>query len=594
MTLKTIFASVLVVALSGNSIYANSHHIPSDYNIVFEENFNGTDIDSNYWTPQVYGNGVGNAEMQYYQPENLIVDQGYLNIEARVENRSDNTGWVPHSFTSGRLSTLGKKAFRYGRIAIKAKVPNIPGTHFAFWLGAFDTNVKGFPAAGNMDIVQSGIYGQFKEVEGHFQYADSDNLQDITRFYYSDSTFDASDAFHIYEVEWEPTQITFYVDGNVTGTVHKTQENEAAFETYYYLNVNLGLQSPYSIYGGLQSYDLLNTLPGTAEVDWVKVWQKPGIGDIKTNYGPTTPATKIEGGNFVIRADDTPAMYRYSYTEGQLLAFWTNNINLAHPVEEYDPKYPLLPLKEALQPDAYEGGKFMDYTINFTGTGWSGGGWYTEYPIDISSFNGGSLVFYLKSEFDFGFMNAGMIDQNGGQVELSVLDYSNFQPDGNWHRVEIPLSDYVAGGMDMSKLVYPLYIATQEPAEGTEPIRYGIDNIYFKWNSDNTLIYNNPVENTLVFNFKFDEPKKNFKVKIKVDGKKQPTITLKNLVPEINPDGSANYLWHSCLNYPIGSVIEAQVMGVNPGKDYFPGDNNTYSAQFTVTKEPFQNNTNCK
>ena len=583
-----------LIGLLSTSVIANDsindeypYSVPAGYQLVLDEKFDGSEYDSSVWTPMTYGNGVGNAEMQYYQPENLSVNNGVLDITAKNEVRFDNTGIVQHNFTSGRLSTIGKKAFRYGKIAIRADVPDVPGTHFAFWLGAFDVNVQGFPTAGNMDIVQTGIYGQFEEVEGHFQFGtEGDNLQDMTRFYHSGEGFNAADGFHIYEIEWTPLRVTFMVDGQQTGTIFRNGENDDAFDNYYYLAVNMGLQSEYSIYGGNQSYDLANALPETAKVDWIKVWQHPLFSDVKTNYASSQPHTKIEGGNFVLSSDNTPAIYRYAYTEGQFLAFWTPNITLVQHVDEYDFVYPLLPLKQALQADAYEGGAYNDYSISHSGGGWNGGGWYSEYPIDLSAFaEEGSLVMYLKSEQELGFFNVGMIDTVGGQFEMSYLSAGNFEADGQWHKLEFPLSAF-AEHVDLSTLLYPLYLVSSEPSVPGETLSYGVDNIYFKWKTDDTLVYPSPVDKTLVFNFEFDEPKPALIIKLKVDGEMQPPIIVHDAQESINEDGSATYLWHSCLSYPAGSVVEAQVKGIGEsGFDYFPGEAGDFSAPYTVVAD---------
>ena len=567
------------------------YHLDHDYQLVLDERFDSIEFDQQSWTAQTYGNGVGNAELQYYQPNNLSVSNGLLHIEAKEEARSDNTGWVPHQYTSGRLSTIGKKAFRYGKIAIRAKVPHQAGTHFAFWMGAADLNIKGFPQAGNMDIVQTGIYGQFKEVESHFQYAEPHTqLLNSTRFYHSSADFDASTDFHIYEIDWNADRVIYKVDGEITGTVTRTKDNQVSFDAHYYLAVNMGLQGPNSIYGGNQTFDYAG-LHAVAEVDWIKVWQKPGDSDVKLNYGPTQPHTDIAGGNFVMRADNTSAIYRFAYTEGQLLAFWTPNINLKNPVDVSDPNYPLLPLRQALQADAYEGGTFMDYTINNTATGWSGGGWYSEYPINLTGFKDSILVFHLKSEFDLNFMNIGMIDSHGAQFETSALVNQSFTPDGQWHKIEIPLADFNEN-IDLSSLVYPLYIVTQEPANQGETIQYGIDNIYFKWQPDNTVIYPNPVDNTLAFSFSFSEPQEFLKLRLKVNGKRQPGIKMANVETTINDDGSVNYLWLSCLSYPKDSIIEAQIHGKNRSskKDYFPHGRGNYSAPYTEARAALNTN----
>ncbi len=556
------------------------YRVPAGYKLVLDENFDDG-FDESVWTPQTYGNGVGNAELQYYQPENISVIDGMLDIEARPEVRFDQVGIIQHNFTSGRLSTIGKKAFRYGKIAIRANVPNLPGTHFAFWMGAFDLNVQGFPLAGNMDIVQTGIFGQFDEIESHFQFGDPDTaLLTSNRFYYSADDFNATDGFHIYEIEWTKHKVVFMVDGNVTGVVRRNKDNADAFDTFYYLVINMGIQGPNSIHGGLQTFDYAG-LPQSAKVDWVKVWQRPVLSDVKSDYSSTAPITDIEGGNFILRADKTPAIYRYAFTEGQFLAFFTGNIGLANPVEEADPIYPTLPLQQALQPDAFEGGSFMDFTISNSGQFFSGYGWYSEYGIDLSAYENSKLVIHMKSDHTFSFFEFGMIDTSGTQVQVPLSEIGTFVPDGEWHRLEIPVSRFAEGGINLSSLLYPLLVVTEEPPAG-ESFNYGLDNIHFEWATDERVIFPSLVDKNLVFNFKFDEPKKFLGAKLIVDGKTTRPFIIKGAQETINADGSATYHWDSCLSFPAGTVVQAQVKGIGSTVDYFPGERGDFSPEFTV------------
>ena len=568
------------------------YRVPPGYELVLDENFDNG-FDESVWTPQTYGNGVGNAELQYYQPDNISVVDGFLDLEARPEVRFDQVGIIQHNFTSGRLSTIGKKAFRYGKIAIRANVPNLPGTHFAFWMGAFDLNVQGFPLAGNMDIVQTGIFGQFDEIESHFQFGDPETaLLTSNRFYYSADDFNATDGFHIYEIEWTKNRVIFMVDGNVTGIVKRNKDNAAAFDTFYYLVVNLGIQGPNSIHGGLQTFDY-SDLPKSAKVDWIKVWQRPGLSGVKTDYSSSEPITDIEGGNFILRADKTPAIYRYAFTEGQFLAFFTGNIGLANPIEEADPVYPTLPLQQALQPESFEGGSFMDFTISNSGQFFSGYGWYSEYGINLSAYENSKLVIYMKSEHVFSFFEFGMIDTSGTQVQVPLSEIGTFVSDGEWHRLEIPVSRFSEGGIDLTSLLYPLLVVTEEPPEG-ESFNYGLDNIHFEWETDDRLIFPSLVDTNLVFNFEFSEPKRFVGARLIIDGKETRPFLIKDAEETINADGSASYQWDSCLSFPAGTVVQAIVRGVGETIEYFPGEQGEFSPEFVVQNDGEFKGLNCK
>jgi beta-glucanase (GH16 family) len=81
--------------------------------------------DPKKWSYSVGGNGWGNNELQYYtdgKPENSRVVDGKLIIEARKETFGNN------QYTSAKLITSGKGDWTYGRIEVRAKLPEGRGT----------------------------------------------------------------------------------------------------------------------------------------------------------------------------------------------------------------------------------------------------------------------------------------------------------------------------------------------------------------------------------------------------------------------------------------------------------------------------------
>ena len=98
-----------------------------EYELVWEDNFDGAALDTTNWNIENGGGGWGNQEKQHYtgRPENLRVEDGCLVIEARREDYGGN------QYTSARITTQGKREFVYGkmeaRICLPAGVPIIAG-----------------------------------------------------------------------------------------------------------------------------------------------------------------------------------------------------------------------------------------------------------------------------------------------------------------------------------------------------------------------------------------------------------------------------------------------------------------------------------
>ncbi|CAD5230352.1 unnamed protein product [Bursaphelenchus xylophilus] len=186
--------------------------VPVAYSgVIWEDNFDN--LDRNKWSfERGNNNGWGNAELQCYtdRNENVRVENGHLVIEARRENLDGC------AFTSARMITRDKFAFRYGTIEARIKLPNLRnGLWPAFWmLGAENPT---WPDQGEIDIMEAGpaeaiaagtvnrkILGTFhwNHKGQHAQYGRELLLP-----------FDITADFHNYKLTWSPTEIRMYFDG---------------------------------------------------------------------------------------------------------------------------------------------------------------------------------------------------------------------------------------------------------------------------------------------------------------------------------------------------------------------------------------------
>jgi len=108
-------------ALGSVLVLAGAAATAAAQTVIWSEEFNGSAIDRSRWTFDAGGSGFGNQELQFYttRPENVRVESGHLVIEARREVYHEK------QFTSSRLKTHGRFAFRYGQIEARIKVPNL-------------------------------------------------------------------------------------------------------------------------------------------------------------------------------------------------------------------------------------------------------------------------------------------------------------------------------------------------------------------------------------------------------------------------------------------------------------------------------------
>jgi beta-glucanase (GH16 family) len=249
-------------------------------NLVWSDEFNSSgSIDSNKWHHQTQipaGGSWFNNEVQHYTNRlvNSFVDAGALNIVAKRENFTDQN--VTKQFTSARLNS--KFAFKYGRVDIRAKVPNGQGTWPALWLlgkninedgGFFDSNfgTTSWPACGEIDIMEHGIFpGQPLNYIGAAIHTPSSSGNTINKGGIQAS--DISQNYHIYSMNWSPNQISFLLDNVVFYTYNPTIKNSSTwpFDADQYLIFNIAM-------GGFAGTIPANFNQTSMIIDYVRVYQ---------------------------------------------------------------------------------------------------------------------------------------------------------------------------------------------------------------------------------------------------------------------------------------------------------------------------------
>src|SRR5258706_3039213 len=175
------------------------------YSLVWSDEFSGKSINQNYWSFESgNNNGWGNHELEYYtgRTQNAFVSQGNLIIEARAEDFGGS------NFTSTRMVTQGKKTFKYGRIDIRAKLPQGKGIWPALWMLGENIDAVGWPTCGEIDMMEllgqepNKIYGTLHWGPSHQSYGKNKVL--------STGTF--ADSFHVYSMVWTQNSIDLLVD----------------------------------------------------------------------------------------------------------------------------------------------------------------------------------------------------------------------------------------------------------------------------------------------------------------------------------------------------------------------------------------------
>ena len=245
----------------------------TDYELVWSDEFEYVGLpDETKWSYDVGGHGWGNQELQYYtEGKNATVDNGLLTIEARKE------AYEGKDYTSARLISKGKGDFLYGKIEVMAKLPPGKGTWSAIWMLPTDWKYGGWPASGEIDIMEH--VGYDPGVIHGTVHTDRFNHMKRTEKGKSLQVNEANESFHKYSIEWLPNRIDFYIDDQLYNTFEPgkilgcPEYKEWPFDEKFHLLLNIAVGGTW---GGAEGIDE-SIYPQKMEVDYVRVYQSPTV-----------------------------------------------------------------------------------------------------------------------------------------------------------------------------------------------------------------------------------------------------------------------------------------------------------------------------
>ncbi|WP_088862635.1 glycoside hydrolase family 16 protein [Thermococcus celer] len=247
------------------------------WELIWHDEFNGNAVNEEYWTfeignGQAYGvPGWGNNELEYYTPNNTVIENGVLVIEARKEWVTDQYG--TYMYTSSRMKTEGKVEFEPPvRIEARMKFPKGKGLWPAFWLLGANIGEVGWPQCGEIDIMEF-LGHELKTVHGTIHGPGYSGSKGITKSYtLPEGVPDFTEDFHVFAIDWFPDRIEWYVDGHLYHVVTRKQVedmgHEWVFDGPFYIILNL------AVGGNWPGRPTATTkFPARMYVDYVRVYR---------------------------------------------------------------------------------------------------------------------------------------------------------------------------------------------------------------------------------------------------------------------------------------------------------------------------------
>ena len=266
---------------------------------VFFDDFNGEELDSTKWKPELSCWGGGNNERQCYtdRKENVQLKDGILRLIAK---EGEHTGPLypegmpgapggerTQPYTSGKVRTRGLASFKYGRVSARIKLPPGQGTWSAFWMMPEEDVYGNWPLSGEIDIMEGvNLDTPCKDCPGGVERRTSGALHfgglppDNTYLFLKtkgDDDVSPSEEFRVYSLEWGEDAMQWLVDGEVfmriesddwyTDASAAVGRETAPFDQPFYVMINLAVGGNLSEKKNGAGFDP-SSFPAEVQVDW--------------------------------------------------------------------------------------------------------------------------------------------------------------------------------------------------------------------------------------------------------------------------------------------------------------------------------------
>jgi len=484
---QSIFRTVAAGLLLACGVQASASVTnPAIGQLLWSEEFNGNSVNTATWTAQD-GNGCqinlcgyGNAELQYYSPNNASIgtvpfESGTRALAIRAQRQTVGG----NSFTSARLDTKGKVQVQYGMIEIRMSTPAL-GT--GLWPAAWMLGVspQTWPRNGEIDIMEMGhkaasraasgapspdrftasnviTWQQAACVPGNESCAASTAWQ--TKNWVVPPT-SLANRFVLYRMYWTESEMRFtLVDNGVERNMYDAPlpVNSTALQAPFYLLLNMAVGGNFT--DAASPAQVTSTLPATMYVDYIRVYQLDGKGTVKLG-NQTLP----EVGKFGVFTDNTAV-------NSKLVAGTSSDIFLWNAASS-----------GAGNTAPYEGSNVIAW--NYTAPGqWFGGGVQARQARDLSNFRNGTVKFRIKIPANVSF-NIGVGDtytnQNWVNFPANTTAYGLVR-NGDWAQGSIPVSTLIGPSVALQSMLDVFMISSDANRLPASAFQFAIDDVV--WDS---------------------------------------------------------------------------------------------------------------
>ena len=212
----------------------------NEWQLVWSDEFNGAELNTDYWNVEDNARGGGNAELQYYTPKNVTIEKHPVSGESCLVINAQREQYRNRPCTSARLNTQDKVTVEYGKVEARIAFPyTADGLWPAFWMlgnnlatdlgdnddvdkQAAELEKQGrvvWPKCGEIDIcemghhvgIENGIQDRYFNGACHWGESFNDGrYPNVGQFHTWDYPIQGN--FHLFTLIWTEDSIAMYLD----------------------------------------------------------------------------------------------------------------------------------------------------------------------------------------------------------------------------------------------------------------------------------------------------------------------------------------------------------------------------------------------
>ena len=212
----------------------------NEWQLVWSDEFEGTELNTAYWNVEDNARGGGNAELQYYAPKNVTIEKHPVTGESCLVLNAQRENYKNRPCTSARLNTHDKVTVEYGKVEARIAFPyTANGLWPAFWMlgNNLATNLGNnddvdkraeqlaaegrvvWPKCGEIDICEMGHHTgiengtQDRFFNGACHWGESFNNGAYPNYgQFKTADYPVQGDFHLYTLVWSEDSIAMYLD----------------------------------------------------------------------------------------------------------------------------------------------------------------------------------------------------------------------------------------------------------------------------------------------------------------------------------------------------------------------------------------------